>query len=73
MKKQKHQDIPMLFFNAKEEDTKAYHALLRSGISCKFHAAAEEPTPLLLVGYQRFSGLAKIQEFISEWNQRSSS
>ena len=70
MKGKERQDVPVLFFNTGEEDREAYLALLRAGIPCEFRAAAEEPTPLLLVGYQRFYGLPEIREFISEQNQK---
>jgi len=66
MNRKADQDIPVLFFNAGEEDRQAYLSLLASGIPCEFRAAAEEPTPLLLVGYQRFLGLAEIKKFLSE-------
>lgn len=73
MKRKTEQDVPVLFFNRGQEDREAYISLLASGIECEFRAAAEEPTPLLLVGYQRFLGLAEIKKFLSENRQEDAS
>jgi hypothetical protein len=70
MKKNGKKDVPVLFFNSGEEDRQTYHFVRDSKIQCEFRAAAEEPTPLLLVGYQKFFGIAEITEFVSE-NLRS--
>lgn len=64
------QDRPILFFHRGEQDREAYIAVLHSGIPCDFRAAAEDPTPMLLVGYQRFLGIDEIRRFILESNQR---
>ena len=67
MNPNKRHEVPVLFFNTGEADREAYFSLLTSGIECEFRAAAEEPTPLLLVGYQRFLGLTEIKKFLSEY------
>lgn len=64
--KEVNQEVPILFFNTEEEDKEAYLSLMESGIHCELRAPAEEPTPLLLVGFQRFTGLAEIKKFITE-------
>jgi len=71
MKKNAKHNIPVLFFNSSKEDREAFRFVLSSKMPCEFRAAAEEPTPLLLVGYQRFLGFAEIREFISERSQQS--
>lgn len=62
-------DVPVLFFNSGGENREAYRSLVASGIECEFRAASEEPTPLLLVGYQRIVGLEEIKAFLSERRQ----
>jgi len=57
-------DIPVLFYNSKEDDHKAYFALVESGIPCEFLGPSEEPTPLLLVGFTHYEGLEEIMEYI---------
>ena len=66
MKRNGKKDVPVLFFNSGEEDRQTYHFVRNSKILCEFRVAAEEPTPFLLVGYQKFFGIAEITEFISE-------
>ncbi|MBU3942234.1 MAG: hypothetical protein KKF74_04955 [Nanoarchaeota archaeon] len=64
-------EIPVLFYNSKEDDRKAYYALLKSGIPCEFRPPSEEPTPLLLVGYTEYIGLEEIMEYLgSEMAQK---
>lgn len=55
---------PILFYNSKEEDQKAYFLLKGSGISCDFRPPSEEPTPLLLVGFRKYTGLQEIEEYL---------
>lgn len=57
-------EIPVLFYNSKQEDREAYFALVKSGIPCKFRPPSEEPTPLLLVGYTKYIGLQEIMEYL---------
>ena len=64
-------EIPVLFYNSKEDDREAYYALLKSGIPCEFRPPSEEPTPRLLVGYAEYIGLQKIMEYLgSEMAQK---
>jgi hypothetical protein len=70
MKRNNNQDVPVFFFNSSEEDREAFRFIVDSGIPCDFSAAADEPTPLLLVGYQRFVGLEEIKNYVSEHSQR---
>jgi len=58
--------VPVLFFSTKNEDKEAFRALVKSGVPCEFRAAAEVPTPLLIVGYQSFLGSEEILEYISK-------
>lgn len=59
-------DTPVLFFNTGAADREAYLLLKTSGIPCEFRAPTlEEPTPLLLVGYQRLVGIDEIKAFIA--------
>jgi len=60
------EETPILFLNAKDEDIEARRLVLGSGIACELRFAAEEPTPLLLVGYQRFEGVAEISEYVEK-------
>jgi len=65
-------DTPVLFFNTGGADREAYLLLKASGIPCEFRAPTlEEPTPLLLVGYQRFVGVEEIRAFITGLQRRT--
>lgn len=66
MKKDIDQDVPVLFFNSSKEDKETFRFLRDSEVPCEFRAAADEPTPLLLVGYQRFLGFEEIKQFVAE-------
>lgn len=57
-------EIPVLFYNSKEEDFEAYFSILKSGIPCEFRPPSEEPTPRLLVGYAEYVGLQEIIEYL---------
>ncbi len=63
-------DVPVLFFNSGAENGEAYRFLRSSDIECEFRAVSDGPTPLLLVGYQKFIGLAEIRKFVSEQFQK---
>ena len=71
MKRSEKHNIPVLFFNSGKEDRETFRLVLSSRMQCLFRAASEEPTPLLLVGYQRFLGIAEIKKFISEHSQQT--
>ena len=66
MKEKIDQDIPVLFFNSSEEDRETFRFLRNSEVQCEFRPAADEPTPLLLVGYQRFLGFEEIKQFVAD-------
>ncbi len=57
-------EIPVLFYNSKEEDREAYFAILKSGIPCEFRPPSAEPTPWLLVGYTKYIGTQEIMEYL---------
>ena len=64
-------EIPVLFYNSKEEDREAYFAIIKSGIPCIFNPPSEEPTPWLLVEYTHYDGLQEIMEYLgSEMAQK---
>ena len=70
--KRAYHDMPVLFFNKGEEDREAFLSLKASGIPCEFRAPTlEEPTPLLLAGYQRFIGIEEIKKFVVEQSGRA--
>ena len=71
MKRNEKHNIPILFFNSGKENRETFRLVLSSKMQCRFLAASEEPTPLLLVGYQRFLGVAEIKKFISEHSLQS--
>jgi len=71
MEKNPRHKVPILFFNSSEEDRETFRFVLSSKMPCEFRAAAEKPTPRLLVGYQRFLGFAEIREFVSEHLQQN--
>ena len=72
MKRNDEKDVPVFFFNSGDEDREALRFLLDSGMTCEFRAAAEAPTPLLLVGYRHLVGLKEIQTFVSEALRKNS-
>jgi len=59
-------NVPRFYYGSSKEDIEAHRALLESGMPCNSSGVAEEPTPLLVVGYQRFLGLEEILKYISE-------
>ena len=58
---------PILYFNSGNEDKEAYSSVVESRIPCEFRAHAEEPTPMLRVGFERHTGIDEIKGFIREW------
>lgn len=67
-------ETPILYFNASEEDIETFRLIKKSGIECKFRAAAsdglgldETPTrPLMTIGYQHFVGIEEIRDYINK-------
>lgn len=57
-------EMPVLFYNDSDEARKAYYAMLKSGIPCKFRPPSADSTPMLLVGYTEYTGIQEIEEFI---------
>jgi hypothetical protein len=66
MKNDIDQDVPVLFFNSSKEDKETFRFLRDSEVTCEFRAAGDEPTPLLLVGYQRLLGFEEIKQFVEK-------
>ena len=60
-------DVPILYYNSKPEDKEAYLSILEAEIPCELRAPAEEPTPTLTFGFERFVGLEEIKKFIEEY------
>ncbi|NQS88182.1 hypothetical protein HQ584_00065, partial [Patescibacteria group bacterium] len=58
--------VPVLYLNMSKDNKEAYRTLVESDILFESHVATEEPTPLLVVGYQRFLGLEEIREYMSK-------
>lgn len=63
---------PILFYNSKEEDRKAYFLLMESNIPCDYRPPSEEPTPLLLVGFRKYVGLQEIKGYLTMEEFRNS-
>jgi hypothetical protein len=61
---------PILFLNEGKEDSEACRIMISSGIDCEFRGPTlEDITPLILFRCQRFRGIDRIREFVSEFTK----
>jgi len=60
-------EVPILYCNSGVENKEAYHSMLESKIPCEFAIPAEDPTPQIRIGFERYTGINEIKEFIKEW------
>lgn len=63
----KEHEIPILYCKSEADDIKAYFSLLKAKIPHEFRIHAEDPTPELRVGFERYTGINEIKRFIEEW------
>lgn len=67
----KEHEIPILYCNSGDEDQEAYFSLKEAEIPHETRVHAEEPTPELRVGFERYTGINEIKKFIEEWEGES--
>lgn len=60
---------PVLLFNTGQKDREACHLVMSSGMACEFLATGDEDTPKLIDGYQEFTGVEEIKNFVEDWKR----